>query len=292
MRVPSASVQVIPTLSQARILTVTRGRILRPWDVMSPLHLISGTLNVGIMTDFTNTVIGYPLTFFGNIEGTPSSNLWAFGDGVSISNRTSVEHGWSSAGDKAVVLTAYNTDNLGGVSATIVVHVVATPIYYVNISNATAIAPYTNWSTAATTIQDAVDEAMITGSRVIVADGVYTVGSRRTPGYDLMNRLVVTNDVTIESVNGPSTTFIVGAEDPVATNGPAAVRCVYMASGMLSGFTLTNGHTLTAGDVLRDQSGGGVYDGRLTNCIISGNTAGEYGGGAYAGMINNCMINW
>ena len=47
------------------------------------------------------------------------------------------------------------------------------------------------------------------------------------------NRLAI-----VRSVNGPEVTQIVGYHEPGTTNGPAAVRCVYLANGtMLSGFT-------------------------------------------------------
>ena len=79
--------------------------------------------------------------------------------------------------------------------------------HYVDVNNGSPSAPYTSWATAANTIQDAVDAAT-GGDNVLVTDGVYSVGTRVTPGYSLSNRLVITKNITVESVNGPEATVI------------------------------------------------------------------------------------
>ena len=137
--------------------------------------------------------------------------------------------------------------------------------------------PYTNWSQAAHVIQNAVDIAP-PGDLVLVSNGVYAAGGRTAPGGSLTNRLVVTNDIVISSVNGPSNTFIVGS----GPRGIRAVRCVYMTAGMLSGFTLTNGHTANAAGGARDDIGGGALadGGILSNCVITACSARLHGGGA------------
>ena len=147
--------------------------------------------------------------------------------------------------------------------------------------------PYDDWSNAAHTIQEAVDLACV-GDTVLVTDGVYSIGGRVTPGSALTNRLVVTNAITVSSVNGPEVTIIQGA-GPL---GDAAVRCAYLANGaLLVGFTLTNGHTRTSGAADLEEAGGGVYavGARLSNCVISGNAA-VRGGGNRGGTLDNCMI--
>ena len=109
--------------------------------------------------------------------------------------------------------------------------------YYV-WANSLANGPGTAWSNAFRDIQSAVDVAS-DGDTVLVTNGVYSTGSRITPGYTLMNRLVLTNDIAVRSMNGPSMTLILGA-GPLGSN---AIRCVYMTDGILSGFAVTNGHT-------------------------------------------------
>ena len=158
---------------------------------------------------------------------------------------------------------------------------------YVSLAGSHA-APYTNWLTAATTIQAAVD-ASVAGDFIWVTDGVYRVGARVTPGGSLSNRIVITNDITLQSVNGRDFTVIEGV-GPLGSN---AVRCVYMSAGRLEGFTLTNGFTRTTGDLSRDRSGGGLHatNALVVNCRLAGNSAAYAGGGCRGGAMTDCMIS-
>ena len=99
-------------------------------------------------------------------------------------------------------------------------------------------------STAATNIQDAVDAA--NSGDTVVTNGVYHVHVQHTGNLIVTNRVVITNLLTLKSVNGPSVTSIRGQPGaPGTINDYGAVRCVDLVDGAtLSGFTITNGATL------------------------------------------------
>lgn len=169
--------------------------------------------------------------------------------------------------------------------------------YYVWRDNPSPSDPYTNWAMAATNIQLAVDETLA-DDVVYVTNGVYDTGGMATPSYQLTNRVCVTKAITVRSMNGPGLTTIKGAAAPGGGMGTGAVRCVYLANvaASLIGFTLTGGYTMTNGDNNYDRSGGGIFlkvTAVVSNCVISGNTAGYTGGGAelfYGGTMNNCTV--
>ena len=130
--------------------------------------------------------------------------------------------------------------------------------------------------------------AAVPGSLVLVSNGVYSTGVRNIWGS--ANRLVVTNQVIVKAVNGPTVTHIVGR----TPNGAQAIRCVYLGEGnVIDGFTLTGGATLygsTGGIVDYLDSAGGVFcesrESIVTNCIVIENVSGGiYGGTVYGSII-------
>jgi hypothetical protein len=158
--------------------------------------------------------------------------------------------------------------------ALVTFHVRAATLY-VDLNCTNPVPPYTDWSTAATNIQDAID-ASTNGDLVLVTNGIY-LNSGRTAPDGALTSVVVTNMVTMQSVNGPAVTLI---------NGNQAMRCVYLANdSVLTGVTVTNG---AAG------YGGGVWSastsGIITNCVIAGSSA-FYGGGIYSGTLYNCTLD-
>jgi hypothetical protein len=164
----------------------------------------------------------------------------------------------------------------------------------VDLTSSAPTPPYSNWVTAATRIQDAVNVAKA-GDRILVTNGVYREGGAVVTGI-LTNRVAVTLPITLLSVNGPGVTMIEGSQVPVDIVGPTAVRCVYLTNGAsLVGFTLTNGASADiSGDAVREQCGAGVWaegsSAIVSNCWITGNLAHSYGGGAFGAALVNCSL--
>lgn len=186
---------------------------------------------------------------------------------------------------------------------------------FVALNNPNPLSPYTSWATAATNIQDAVDAA-VSGDLVLVTNGIYATGGHKW--FDSgTNRVTLTDSITLQSVNGPAVTWIVGHR--VSGNGLAltnAVRCVGLGGGaVLSGFTLTNGsggwgnypagggvaairpttaaslvtNCIITGNLATNSSGGGAYRVKLVNCQLIGNSA-HTGGGAASCALINCLV--
>jgi hypothetical protein len=223
----------------------------------------------------------------------PFAFLW-LKDGVLIQDDT--HHGDSSTA--SMVVNNFGLDDAGayqvvvsnafGVVTSAVTQVI---IHGVDANSANPIAPYSTWATAAASIQDAVDVASA-GGIVLVTNGIYATGGKVMAG-DLTNRVAVDKAITVTSVNGYLPTVIEGAWDPISTNGPSAVRCVWLADGaVLNGFTLRNGATRTTGNITL-QYGGGIWcvsqNGLASNCLLTNNAA-IYGGGISYGTLNNSLV--
>jgi hypothetical protein len=162
--------------------------------------------------------------------------------------------------------------------------------YYVDVNSTNPTPPYSDWSIAATNIQDAID-ASADGDAVLVTNGVYRFGGAVMAG-DLTNRVALNKAITVQSVNGPWATIIQGNGQGA---GPGFVRCAWLTNGAsLVGFTLSYGGTRTSGDTTTLQSGGGVWcassNAIVANCVIATNAASYGGAGVFGGTINNCLI--
>ena len=237
---------------------------------------------------------------------------WTFGDGASEEHHGcsgTVSHVYMAVGDMAVRVVAADKD---GGSSSVQFKVRVEPrafTFYVDASRPDDSGTGLSWGAAKKTIQAAVS-ATLDGDTVLVTNGVYNTGAAVAQGQTLSNRVVITQAITVRSVNGPGATVIEGS----GTNcyGTAqAVRCVFMANGALQGFTLQNGATgngLPGGGVCmfnaavgtavsdcvirgnKASSGGGSYFGTLNNCTLSDNTAASSGGGACYGTLNGCLL--
>ncbi len=153
------------------------------------------------------------------------------------------------------------------------------------------------WANATNNFQGAIDKSAASDT-IWVSNGVYATGGTNNwpSGTLLTNRIAITKVITVRSQNNdPTNTIIKGTWDP-ATNGPAAVRCVYMvANSKLIGFTLTNGATMVSANMYEfNNYGGGAYcpdnTPAISNCIITGNSAYFGGGGVYCGTLRNCAL--
>lgn len=245
-----------------------------------PYALTNQDLNVAVEAIYTNVVVNHVLSFSANVSGQATSNQWMFGDGLSLPNTLYVSHAWLAPGDYNVVFAAYNDGYPNGVSVTTVVHVVAQSDVYVDEDSDYSVPPFADWTTAATNIQDAVDAASGTvGSTVWITNGTYNSGSRVSPLDTSLSRIVITNDIIVQSVNGPDYTFIEG-------NVTGAIRGVYMSAGTLSGFTIRNGYSPESGGGVNMASGNGT----VRNCTISNNSTAKSGGGCIGGTLENCIV--
>ncbi len=151
------------------------------------------------------------------------------------------------------------------------------PFRYVSAGNMKARPPYTSWTTAAATIQAAVDAAG-DGAVVLVGPGVYDGGGVADPAGE-MNRLMITKAISVIAMGGPSRTTIVGS----GFDGGDPVRCAYVANALLAGFTLTGGSASSGGGVFCD------WGAKILGCVIVSNASG-WGGGA-CGSVGDSVLS-
>ena len=159
--------------------------------------------------------------------------------------------------------------------------------YYVMPTNLASAEPYTDWTIAGTNIIDVVNYAVAnSGPRTVwVTNGTYLV----------TNQILMTNIITVQSFNGYSNT-IVYADFPNYTTRVFSV----VNTGIVDGFTISNGHWFESNGTYYGLGGGGAYiaNALVRNCyfvnnISSNSIANVGGGGAYVasgGIISNCIF--
>ncbi len=199
---------------------------------------------------------------------------------------------------------------LSEVDVTISVTAVYDTNWYVDDVNGNDTYDGFTWGTAKKTLAAGV-ALMRSGDTLNVAPGAYRDGtmlqeytssplftaSSWTP--TLPSRLVVPAGCSVVSRDGPETTFIVGEADDVTNGeglglGPNAIRGVFLGPNtLLSGFTVTGGHTDNTGPENGNTCAGGVagydYSSVVENCIISNNVA-TRGGGMRWGTCRDCRF--
>jgi len=148
--------------------------------------------------------------------------------------------------------------------------------------NAGATPPYTDWPTAATNIQEVL-------GRSLAGDTIYLTNGH----YYLTGEVAVAKAVIIKSYNNgltdPTNTIIDGNNYP---GKPVTNRCFNVTVGAtFDGLTVANGWSRAAAGGGFSISGSGSS--LITNCIITGNSAGTSGGGISASrpvILVNCRI--
>lgn len=226
-----------------------------------------------------------PYTFAWIKDGSPLQNIGHFSF-TQTTNLVATGVSFADAGNYQVVVS-----NAFGMVTSAVAQLV---FHCVDAVGSNPIAPYSNWATAATNIQDAI-AASAAGDVVLVTNGLYASGGKSMDAV-ITNRVSVDKAILVQSVNGPNLTIIQGARDPIYTNGPGAVRCAWLTNNaILNGFTLRGGATIKAtSSPIAAMRGGGVFGtsntATLFNCVITANTAGSAGAGAYSVTLKFCTV--
>ncbi len=198
---------------------------------------------------------------------------------------------------------------------------------YVNVSNATPAAPFTNWGMAAVEIQPAIDAAA-SGDEILVAPGTYDLPSseiyvppekaltlRSTHRREaIINAAQQSRGMRIDGTNSVIEGFTVRSGNAGFAYGggiyivrAATVRdCLVWGNWAAAGAGITVSAEATnslvedctiEGNTATNGPGGGVvlYEnsyGRIHRCIIRNNGA-DYGGGVFiteGGSVSNCWI--
>jgi len=180
--------------------------------------------------------------------------------------------------------------------------------------------PFSDWASAATNIQAAVDEA-VDGDTVLVSDGNFP------------SSVTAWEQILIQSANGPDLTVIDGDDERTCVHLYSACelrgftitrgRCPYIphewniaggiacsTDAVVRGCIITNNKAIHEGggmhggtainctfidNIVADGdgcSGAGMYGGTAIGCRFEGNSAlyGGYGGGMSSGISSNCLF--
>jgi len=261
----------------------------------------SGPLACDFTADQTTGYTNLSVVFSALVSGSDTTIVdyaWDLGNGTVNGASLAMVTNQYSAGYYTVSLTVRNLGNETN-QETKVNHIRVSPAVAYVAPGGTHVPPFLSWSTASTTIVDAVNEAYSEAgqfTRVLVTNGRYVISQT----------INVFKDITIESVNGKSNTVVSG-------NNVNDRRVFYINSpnALLEGFTITEGSwyyngygaglRLDAGTVRNCTIvsnycgfGGGIHiqGGTLESCSVLYNRAYIDGGGIYqsGGLVQNCIL--
>lgn len=233
------------------------------------------------------------VNFTADVQAGPLSLLVAFEAVASGSDTNDLYYWWDYDGDSSPDAEGYGLEapshfyagpglytvsltvsNVSGETATETkpgyIRVYAAETYVA--TNGANLPPYTNWVTAASNIQDAVD-AVMDGGLVLIGEGV----------YGLSNEVALLRGVTVRGWGGRTNTVI-------ERLGGYTTRLFSLShsNAVLDELTLRNGSAPGAND-----NGGGVYmsAGLIVNCIVTNCTA-IYGAGVFmtGGAASNSLL--
>ena len=145
----------------------------------------TGAVSVVFRASDTNAAPGGFIAFTATVAGRASGCVWQWDDGATVFNVFSASHAFSTLGTHTGTFIVWNLNATNRVDFT--VSVVPPVTRYVSLAGAHT-PPFTNWLSAATNIQAAVDAA-VPGDSVLVASGIYSNGGAFAAGAS--NRIVL-----------------------------------------------------------------------------------------------------
>lgn len=244
-------------------------------------------LRCGMVADTTAAQAPVTAVFTGHVEGTNTAGVvytWDFGDGSPAASGQTVTNTYA-AGMYSPSLTVVNAIGETHI-CTRTNYIRSAPAVAYVATNGMHVSPFTNWITAATNVQDAVDVCW-DGSLIRVADGTYA----------LTRQVSIRDGITVRSENGYAQTVLLG-------NGQTRCLRIDHADAVVDGFTISNGNPVDERLAFSDfyatvqWHGGGIHlyrGGTVQNCLITGNSGdlSTQGGGACligGGTLRSCLI--
>jgi len=248
---------------------------------------LTGQLDIVVYpTSSVTTRVDFPVRFDVDVEGKGAGYRWDWEDGPVVSNITPTYNAYAATGSYTVTLTAWNNGTTVSVDRSLFIAEGFTN--YVSLSGG-HVSPFPSWAEASTNIQSAINEHTLPGGVVLVATGVYNQGwSQISNGT--RNRIVVTNGISVIGAYGASNTVVEG-EGLIGSDN--AVRCAYIGNqSRLQDLTLRSGVTRPTTDYPEGWAGGVLCagEGDISGCIVTLNTAHGSAGGVFGGRLAECVI--